>query len=248
MEIISQSSTKTTFPEAAIQSLASLTTSLITPNRIEEYGAKSLYFKKALRKKIITLNLIGNVSQLIVTSAFGIIGCLYLFFNFTIKLNYVNLLFILLFFVFIFLAIWFIDKEEITFKGYSTRAFKKLMNDFSRKSIQKIVLLSTFRYLIFSHQFYFLVLIFNVDILYLDAMICIFSMYLIASIIPMLSLFDVLIKGSVAIIVFSFYQVNEASMLAIVLIMWIFNFVLPSIVGSYFVFTFSTDKLIQQKE
>ncbi len=69
-----------------------------------------------------------------------------------------------------------------------------------------------------------------------------------ASIIPMLSLFDVLVKGSIAIIIFSFYQVNEASILAIVLLMWIFNFVLPSIVGSYFVLTFSTDKLIQQKE
>ena len=36
---------KTNFKEAAIQSLASLTVSLITPNRIGEYGAKALYFE-----------------------------------------------------------------------------------------------------------------------------------------------------------------------------------------------------------
>ena len=35
---------KISFSEALKQSLASLTTSLITPNRIGEYGAKAMYF------------------------------------------------------------------------------------------------------------------------------------------------------------------------------------------------------------
>jgi len=33
-----------------------------------------------------------------------------------------------------------------------------------------------------------------------------------------------------------------------VLVMWIFNFVIPSVVGSYFVLTFNTDKLSTPKE
>ena len=90
--------------------------------------------------------------------------------------------------------------------------------------------------------------LFNFDIVYIDAMMCIFSMYLIASIIPMLSLFDVVLKSSVALLIFSFYQLNDSSILAIVLTMWIFNFVLPSIVGSYFVLTFNTEKLTQTDE
>jgi len=49
---------KTTFNKAAIQSLASLTASLITTNRIGEYGVKSLYFEKNLRKKIIGVNFV----------------------------------------------------------------------------------------------------------------------------------------------------------------------------------------------
>jgi len=35
---------KITFKSALIQSLSSLTASLITPNRIGEYGVKALYF------------------------------------------------------------------------------------------------------------------------------------------------------------------------------------------------------------
>ena len=56
------------FSEAAKQSLASLTASLITPNRIGEYGAKALYFKKSLSKKILALNLVGNFSKLLLFS------------------------------------------------------------------------------------------------------------------------------------------------------------------------------------
>ena len=148
----------------------------------------------------------------------------------------------------LFLSLWFINKKQISFKGYSIKTLKNYISGFSKKSIKKIMLFSLFRYIIFSHQFYFLLLIFNVKIEYDNALMCIFSMYLIASIIPMLSLFDVVLKGSVAIFIFSFFQINETTILAIVLLMWIFNFMLPSIVGSYFVLTFNTDKLIQPKE
>ncbi|WP_347173705.1 lysylphosphatidylglycerol synthase domain-containing protein [Polaribacter uvawellassae] len=247
-KILANQAQKTSFSEAAIQSLASLTTSLITPNRIGEYGAKALYFKKALRKKIVALNIVGNVSQLIITIAFGIIGCLYLFFNFKIQFDFTNVIFVVIFLILLCIIFWFIDKNNVTIKGYSIQYFKLKATNFSKKTLQKVMLLSVLRYLIFSHQFYFLALIFNVDILYLDAMMCIFSMYVIASIIPMLSLFDVVLKGSVALFIFSLFQVNETSILAIVLLMWIFNFVLPSIVGSYFVLTFNTNKLIQKKE
>ena len=64
--------------EAAKQSLSSLTFSLITPNRIGEYGAKALYYKNEHRKKILFLNFAGNFYQLLVTLVLGSIGLLYL--------------------------------------------------------------------------------------------------------------------------------------------------------------------------
>lgn len=239
---------KITFKSALIQSLSSLTASLITPNRIGEYGVKALYFKKSIRKQIVVMNLAGNLSQLIVTIFFGIVGCSYLFFKFSITIAYTNIFIVLFFSIFLLVSLWFIDKKEFAFKGYSTQYFKKLINAYPKKLIKKALLYSVFRYLVFSHQFYFLVLIFNIELNYLDAMTSIFAMYLIASIIPMLSLFDVVVKGSVAIFIFSLFDVSESVILAIVLLMWIFNFVLPSIVGSYFVLTFKTDTLIQQKK
>jgi hypothetical protein len=81
-------------------------------------------------------------------------------------------------------------------------------------------------------------LIFKIDISYFDALSAITSIYLIASIIPMLSLFDFVLKGTVAVFIFSFYNIQPIIILSITSIMWILNFVLPAIIGSYFVLTF----------
>ena len=62
---------KVDFMSAYEQCLASLTVSIITPNRIGEYGAKALFFEKNKRKKVMLLNLIGNLNQLIATVFFN---------------------------------------------------------------------------------------------------------------------------------------------------------------------------------
>ena len=49
--------------EATEQSLASLTFSIITPNRIGEYGAKVLYYHIHGKKEYLNVRLIKNTSQ-----------------------------------------------------------------------------------------------------------------------------------------------------------------------------------------
>jgi len=64
------------------------------------------------------------------------------------------------------------------------------------------------------------------------------SMYLLASIIPSIFIFDVVIKSSVAVYLFDIVGVNELTTLSIITIMWLLNFVLPSTIGAVFVMTF----------
>ena len=239
---------KIDFKLASIQSLASLTVSLITPNRIGEYGAKAIYFEKPLRKQVLVLNLVGNLFQLLTTIIFGVVGITFLIFNFKINIPIQStILVIAVSFLLLFLA-WYLYKKDFSIKEHSLKDLVNFISKIPRLLTAKIGLYSVIRYLIFSHQFYFLLLLFHVDITYPEALFSIFSMYFLASIIPMLSMFDVVIKGSIAIWVFSFFNCNEISILSVVFVMWIFNFVLPSIVGSYFVLTFNTDKLITSKE
>ncbi len=230
---------KTTFLEAIKQSLASLTTSLITPNRIGEYGTKALYFEKKQRKKIMGLNLVGNFYQLLITLFFGLIGFGFFYLQHNVHISFRR--FYKIFIVGFFLVFsFFYSVKQFKYRGYFVQKARAYINKIPKPLHVKIAVYSLFRYLIFSHQFYYLVLIFNIDILYIDAMSAITSVYLIASIVPMLSVFDVVLKGTVAVWVFLFFQIEELTVLSITTIMWIFNFVFPAIIGTYFVIIFKT--------
>jgi len=76
------------FKSALEQSLGGLTASLITPNRIGDYGAKAVYYVKQYRTKIVLLNLSGNMAQMIITSIFGIIGFIIFVNRYQIDVNY----------------------------------------------------------------------------------------------------------------------------------------------------------------
>ena len=83
---------KISFFEALEQSLGGLTASLITPNRIGDYGAKAIYFEKQYRKRIVFLNLMGDVSQMTITTILGIIGVVIFYSTYDLDLNYQKIL------------------------------------------------------------------------------------------------------------------------------------------------------------
>jgi hypothetical protein len=225
------------FMDAFEQCLASLTTSIITPNRIGEYGAKALFFKKEKRKKIMLLNLVGNLSQLTATVFFGTIGLIFFIGNFNVihpKLDFQNLS-ILIFVV----AVLFLFRKNLQLKKI----------ELYLKKIPKVVFIKTLgfsflRYLVFSHQFYLLTILFGIDLDYFTTMNLVFCMYLMASIIPSLSIFDWVIKGSIAVWLFNFVGINELTIVTITTIMWVLNFVIPALLGSIFVLNF---KLVEKE-
>ncbi|WP_157662465.1 hypothetical protein [Polaribacter sp. SA4-10] len=222
---------------AAIQSLASLTASLITPNRIGEYGAKAIYFEKPLRKQIVGLNFVGNFYQMLATLFFGLIGFTYFIIQHKVKIDFHRVLQILIV-VLIVISAFFFGAKYFNYKGYSFKKAQNYVHKIPFSLNLKVGGLSFLRFVIFSHQFYFLLLIFNSNISYIDAISAITSVYFIASIIPMLSLFDAVLKGTVAVWVFTFFNIDALAILSITTIMWIYNFVIPAILGSYFVLIF----------
>ncbi|MCF6224117.1 MAG: flippase-like domain-containing protein [Flavobacteriaceae bacterium] len=231
------------FFESCKQSLSSLTASLITPNRIGEYGAKAIYYPKLERPRVLILNFLGNFGQMTATICFGVLG--FIFFEEKlygpIKIDSMIRIFLgitsLFFMLFILKKYWvkYWVKFLIHFKSIPKRIHKKNL------------ILSAFRYLVFSHQFYFLLIIFEAEIDYGTAMPIIFSMYFIASIIPGFVIFDWIIKGSIAVSLFDIYGINEIIILSITSLMWLLNFALPSVLGSYFVLTYKSKNLILQE-
>lgn len=229
---------KINFKTAMKQSLASLTVSLATPNRIGEYGAKALFFSPQNRKKILLLNFYSGAIQMFVTSVFGMMGLFYLLQKFNIALAYESLLVMLVIVSFFLVIGYFFKEKELLLKGLTIKNIIGFFKGLSYSIKLRTILFSVVRYVIFSSLFYGLLLFFGANIEILEAYFLIFAMYLLVSILPSIFILDVVVRGGVAIWVFSFVGVSELTVLSTVFAMWFLNFVLPSLVGSFYVVTY----------
>ncbi len=239
-KVLVSSVTYITLKKAMEQSLSALTASLLTPNRIGEYGAKAIYFPRPLRKKIMLINLIGNMMQMTTTVLFGIVGVAFLSKNHSMPFNFLKAsLFGIIVLIILGIIYFSLKRNRFEIKGFSLKNISSFIYYIPSDVKLKSSLFSVFRYVIFSFQFYYMLTIFGVSLDYFNTMMMISSMYLLSSIIPSIIIFDVVIKGSVAVYLFSIIGVPDLTVLCIVTIMWLLNFVVPSVFGSFYVLNFN---------
>jgi len=234
---------KISFRNALEQSLGGLTASLITPNRIGDYGAKAVYYPRNERKKIIFLNLLSNISQMGVTTLFGTIGLAIFYNKYNMNIDFKNVSRFLLILIIVGVFSFFgLKQSKFKIKGIGMEQLIAAIKNIPKKTHRLNFIFSLLRYCIFSYQFYFLLLLFGVSMDFKTAIIAISSMYFLASIVPSLAAFDVLIKTSAAVFLFGILEVNELTILSITTLMWLLNFIFPSFFGSYFVLNFKLPK------
>jgi hypothetical protein len=218
-----------TVGESAKQVLGALTAGIFTPNGVGEYAGKALYFEKLNTKKVIFLNLICNGIQMLLTIVFGTLG-LFILGYWQWGLVIVGLLLSLLLASFV--------SKRVTIKGYSIEKLAAKINEIPRTIHRKNILYGIMRYLVFSHQYYFLFLAFGVDLPYVTMMASIAAVYFLASSLPSFQFLDFAVKGSMAVFFFGKLGVNEWIVVFISTLMWFLNVVLPVVLGSYFVLKF----------
>lgn len=220
---------KISLKEATKQVLGSLTAGIFTPNGIGEYAGKALFFEKIKTKKIIFLNIICNGIQLILTLLFGTIGLWFL--------GYSSWVLLIVGTTFGFWLLAF-GLKKIKIKGFSIVKLKRKINEIPKTIHQKNIFLGIFRYLTFSHQYYFLFLAFDVNIPYFTLLATIATVYFLASSLPSFQFLDFAVKGSVGVYFFGILGVNEWIVVFISTLMWFLNVVVPVVIGSYFVLNF----------
>lgn len=218
-----------TIGEASKQVLSALTAGIFTPNGIGEYAGKALYFKKSKTKKIVFLNLICNGIQMILTILFGTLG-LFLIGYWLWALGILTLS--------LFIILLSILSKKVAIKGYSFEKLLVKINEIPKRIHAKNNWFALSRYLIFSHQYYFLFLAFGVDLPYFTLMGLIATVYFLASALPAFQFLDFAVKGSIAVFFFSKFGVNEWIVIFVSTLMWFLNVVLPVVIGSYFVLKF----------
>lgn len=224
------------------ESLASFTAAIFTPSRIGEYGAKCLYYTRAAWRKIIFLNFLGNTAQLFATYFFGIAGLIFLITSLDLPLPFFNAILVIGLLLGPFVLYWVMKRFKIRIKGYSIRRLEESFNNVSKKIRWKTILYASIRFLIFTHQFYFLLVLFQIDRPYSLLISAVFGTYILASIIPTMIIFDAFIKGGFAVWIFGFLQVPQIVVLSIVLTVWILNFGLPGLAGSFYVLKYKKSR------
>ena len=227
-----------------------ITVSTFTPNRVGEYGGRIFCLSKADRIQSILITVIGSVGQLTTTVFFGFIGCMFItnylpeildynFFHFVSYKVCIILMCILNFgLILIYLKSSYLTKLLTHFKFL--KRFEKYIKVFSFYSIKElfyVFLLSSFRYLVFTTQFFILLNVFEEDILYFDAIPLIMIMLLIVSIIPTFVFTELSVRGSVAVFLFGLITSNTIAVFSAIFFMWLINFVIPALIGTFFVFS-----------
>jgi hypothetical protein len=215
--------------EATKQVLAALTLGIFTPVGVGEYAGKALYFDKKSTKKIIFLNLICNGIQIVATVFFGAIGLLILGFGFWV------LGLIVAFLIFFLVSLL---SKKIKIKGYSIEDFLVRIKEIPKDIQRRNILFGFCRYLVFSHQYYFLFLGFDVNVDYCSMMATITTVYFLASIVPSFQFLDFALKGSLSIYFFGLLGVNEWVVVFVTTLMWFLNIVLPALIGGFYVLNF----------
>lgn len=215
--------------EASKQVLGALTAGIFTPNGLGEYAGKALFFKKEQTKQVIFLNLICNGIQMILTIIFGTIGLIFIGY-WKWSLGIIAIASVLLFTSFL--------SKNITIKGYSIQKLLHKINEIPKRIHRKNIILGILRYIVFSHQYYVLFLVFDVDLPYLTLISSISAVYFLASSLPSFQFLDFAVKGSVAVFFFGKLGINEWIVIFISTLMWLLNVVLPVIIGAYFVMRF----------
>ncbi|UYW01311.1 hypothetical protein K5I29_12830 [Flavobacterium agricola] len=226
---------KITVWQATQQVLSAITVAIFTPNGIGEYAGKALYYDKKDSGRVIFLNLICNGIQMVLSITIGFAGLLYL--NAHYKIIGWDKIFIGFCMLSLLIGIILFTKQ-ITVRGYSLQMLFQKINEIPKRIHRKNIFLALCRYACFSHQYFILYRVFDVEVPYLLLMSAITSVYLLSSSLPTFQIFDFAVKGSVAVFMLGIIGVNDWIVIFITTIIWFLNIVLPVSIGSIFVFKY----------
>ncbi len=225
--------------------LAGCSITMLTPNRVGEYGGRILYVKQENRLDAIPLTILGSVSQLFVTVLMGTLGLIYLkyfsqdkqLFNSLPAYTADILLYIstsgAVFLILIYLRVGLLVRLLKKIKSLrKLAAHIVLLDTFSGKQLLRILFLSFLRYMVFILQFVLLLQIMQVQISFLTCFRLLTVFYLVMAIAPTIGFTELPIRVAASLEILQLYSNNFLGIQAASLGIWIINLVIPAIVGS----------------
>ena len=221
--------------------LAGVTISIFTPNRIGEYGGRILEVEAKYNWRGVLATLVGSLSQLIVLLAFGLCGALYYLHLFEMIDVFIlsSSIFVGGSLVFIMLLIYFnVDMalplvRKLPLGRWKVPIYKQMvvLKSYDVALLGNVLFLSAIRYLVYSFQYYLILLFFGVELPVFTVLSGIATIFLVQTSIPLPMVIGLLVRGEIALTVWGVTEVNELAVLAATFLLFIINLSVPALLG-----------------
>ncbi len=222
--------------------LSGVSFSVTTPNRVGEYLGRIMYMPEGKRLKIIPITLIGSLSQILITLAFGTLGFLILKF-YLLQSNLVSLIafqfiaFGLLVLVTILTMFYFnlVFFEKILERWLKSSPYLYLIQSvaaFNLQLLTRLLLLSCVRYGVFIIQYLLLFRLFDVNAALSNLIWAMSLVFLALAAIPSITLVELGIRGEVSLQLISIFAGNNLGILLTSVSVWFINLIMPALAGS----------------
>ncbi len=230
-------------PATAFKSvLAGITVGFFTPNRLGDFAGRIVFLKKENRLTASALSFVGTLAQNLAIMVGGLPAAL-LFFVLHGAIENLPTQSLTLFFsitalamIGIYCLLPQIAKSLLRHCKKHARTKDILLNisRFENKKLLNIFLISFMRYAVFCTQFYFVLRFFGVDLSLWQAIVGIATNYLFVTFTPTISLAEVAVRGSYAMIFIGAFTENLVGVAVAGIAIWLINYCLPLLVGSVF--------------
>lgn len=234
---------KITFLNAFKAVLSGIPFALISPNRIGELAGRVFILKNKNRGKAVFSTAVGSLSQMLITVTIGIFSGILLLFFYPDQIHIIDseqLFYLkivsLSFAVFGILLLFNLKYLVILLKNIKINIkflkYIEILSEYTSRELFRVLLLSFLRYLIFSLQFVLLLFFFKTGISTYEAFLGIALTYLLSSLVPVLSVLEIGVRGTAAIIFLGIFSDNIPGILSSVAVLWFINLAIPAVAGT----------------
>jgi hypothetical protein len=218
-----------------------------TPNRMGEYLGRILYVKEGRRVAAISLTMIGSVAQLLVTLVVGIVGLIDLFpllrtrsiatnprMDWGLHLTLILVGMMLLGLGFLYFQFPRLARQLARIPGVrKLGAFIKVLENFDRNILLRILFLSFVRYIVFIIQYSLVFPVFSVWLGFGQVWGGMSVVFLIMAVVPTFTFLTELgLRWGASIRVLELWSGNTIGIIAASFTIWLVNLVIPALIGS----------------
>ena len=234
---------KVTFKKAYTAIFTGITAGMMFPNRTGDFLGRIFILEKGNRIKAAMLTFVGNIAQMLVTVSLGCIAWIF----FAQENHYVliiSLIIIVLGYLMYFNIHILKHLQRLIPMKWRLKAEKyvDIFSSFSRHDLTQILLLAVAKYAVYSFQFVLLIWAFDVPLNYFEAMIPIMITYLLMTVIPYITITEIVVRGGVCISVFNAWlaHIGISTSLSLMVasastMLWFYNLAIPAVIGLFFI-------------